>query len=419
MLHIVLNHICLSVVCALMLFVDSSAADGASDPPKGDQKGSQTDSKPAKLGKLKFLEDDDLDPKLYEKQEIAAYNEERKRVVDAGEKAEASILLTYEKALLGSRKRNLDAALENANAVTESWQKNIVPLWTNDDGKRLASNDFVVRAVLRQREAAMVPEFQDQVKVSQELSKLLQGRDPKDGEDDVADSVELSDVETATTKLVEATERCGLASQAIREYVSVATNSTDSSSTAKLSELPTLSEVEKRLTEADLKEAVSLLQENGFTGKPEPDDINRFTEKMLIDLPLFENAAAFLHSLPKSFWGTRERRGDKSLLFLDQRLGNTFIGRVLFITRDNKFRSGFHVKGEVLNSDFHFVTTRVINGSVDRNPVMKGFEFEGKIGPQTIGGKYFRESRLSTGQTTRLIHGDLSFDPARPYVPPQ
>lgn len=416
MLHIVLNRVCLSVVCALMLFAESSAGDGDSDPSKGDQKESQTNSKPAKLGKLKFLEDDDLDPKLYEKQEIAAYNEERKSDIDAGEKAEASFLMAYENSLLGSRKRILDAALENAIAVSESWQKNVDPLWTNDDGKRLASNDYVVRAVLRQREAAMVPELKRQLKASQALSKLLQNREPKDGEDDAPDSIELSDVETATIKLVEATKRCGLASQAIREYVTAATVSSDGSSTAKLNELPTLSEVEKRLAQNELQEAISLLHKHGYTAEPEPDDLDRFTEKMLLDLPVLEKAAAGLSSLPKSFWGTRGRRGEKSLLFLDKRVGHTFTGRVMFITPDDKLRSAFHMTGELLNSDFHFVTTRVINGSVDRSEVMKGFEFGGKIGPQTINGKYFRDSKLSTGQTARLNHGDLSFDPARPYA---
>lgn len=354
-----------------------------------------------------------IDPEAYREQQLRlaqnAYLGERAKEDELWQAKELSLLKAFDAGLVSASANELAVIVDNAERTLEAWDRDIVELWTNDTGKRLAADENVAMAVLRQNDIAAIPTLRSSLASCKALMSSLKNDNTNDGyESRRAADDQIERLKFATTQLRTATSRCAMARATIRHYASSAEKSATESD-----DLPTLQAVIERLTRDELSDGVSELDAAGYTEKLSSEETERFTGKMLELIPTLEASSRVLRSLSGRLHGTRDG-GLKITLNFTKLTGPQFTARLYFSDRNDGFEAAFDVAGEIVKSELRFRTTKIVEGSRLKYDVNKGFNYEGKIGSRTIDGKYYLRE-LGLGDRVFIFnHGKLSFDLPRP-----
>ncbi len=351
----------------------------------------------------------EVDPEVFREELLASarngYFSEKQKETEDWQVKELSLLKAVDAGLVNAHAGELATVVEEAEQAIQAWERDVVPLWTNDVGKQLASDENRAMAVLRQSEVAAVPRLRQGVAICKAaLSSWERGKTKfaDQGRSEIHE--QLKQLEIATSGLPAITANCVLARETIRQYASTVETLANESE-----DRPTLQSVTDRLTQRQLSEAVSELKAAGYTEELSPEEAGRFKEEMLAALPTLEASAETLRSMPESLRGTRGR-GLGIVLRFNERIGPQFSGSLLFLDQNSTQQAGFVVVGEVVDSELQFRTTKMSAGSRVKYDVDKGFNYEGKIGPRKIEGKYYLHEVGLGGREFVLNHGTLSFN---------
>ena len=329
---------------------------------------------------------------------------ERIKIEQEGNARENLLLSAANDRTWKTRTRWLSESVRDAQQASDAWDKNVVPLETNNEGQTLARNDVLVMAYTAQVERAEIPKLRLLIQESnQSIENIGDIRN-----DSHAGGLGL--IDALIEKLRHATVACIAATRQIERYTSeVGSTVVHGESPGPLAATPKLGAAAAALKNRQLQQGIKELQTRSIrTEHLKPNDHDRFSRVMSGELAVLYKTASYLRSLPETIEG-RLGYSKPILLQFTDRAGCGFRAKIHFFDNKGNHVTSVWADGFCKDKRFRFDTVSWVKGPPKGSSFSLGYVYEGKIESKQITGWYsYKEATKSAG--------DFSFNTTKAFV---
>jgi len=337
-------------------------------------------------------------------EQLEALSRERIKIEQDGGEQENLILNAADDRRWAARLKRLSESVRHAQQATDLWDRNVLPLETNDEGKVIARHDALVMAYVVQVERAKVAQFRA---LLQQCNRSLQDFDVVRGETNIWG---IGLVDDLTEKLLGATFACNAARRQIERYAREADSVViHGESAGPLAAVPNLQAAAASLGKRQLEHGLAQLKTRKIqTEFLKQNDHLRFANVMSGELAVLYESASYLRRLPETIEG-RLGYSRPILLQFTARIGCEFRGKVHFFDKHGKYVTSVWADGFCHDKRFRLDTVEWVNEPPKGNSFSLGYLYEGTIEAKEIAGQYFyKDSKKSSG--------DFSFNTTQAFV---